>query len=156
MDRTKSVHAGLKLLVAVLGLAGTASAGGYSVEAMLGTASTTQWWEPATNWSGHLLYRFDQMILFGPGIGYEGATGKPSGMADGKLQVRLPVGRQLLPYLAGEAGVALRPHVEDSWFLWRLGGGLDLKLGDRSSLLAESGWTALDRWYLRGGLLLDL
>lgn len=156
MDRSKSVLARLKLLAAVLALAGTAGAGNFSVEALVGTASPTRWWDPATNWSGHLLYRFDQMVLFGPGIGYEGATGKPSGMADAKLQVRLPVGRQLLPYLSGEAGAALRPHIEDSWFLWRLGGGLDLKLGDRSSLLAEGGWTALERWYVRGGLLLDL
>ena len=146
----------LKIFVLLLALSGTSRAGGYSVEGMVGTASYRDWWDHHANWSIYLMRDFDQMVLFGPGIGYEGAAGKPAGMATGKLQVRLPLGRQLLPYLSGEAGAALRPHIEDSWFLWRVGGGADLKLGDRSSLLAEGGVAALDRWYARLGLILDL
>jgi hypothetical protein len=156
MDRP-APFALLKALPALLLLvAGSASAAGWNMEALVGTASPTRWWDPRTNWSVHAMYEFDQMVLVGPGIGYEGATAKPAGMADAKLQVRLPVGRQLLPYLAAEAGAALRPHVEDTWFLWRTGGGLDLKLGDRSCLLVEGGRAALSRWYARAGLLLDI
>jgi hypothetical protein len=37
-----------------------------------------------------------------------------------------------------------------------MGGGLDLKLGDRSSLLVESGWQTYGRYLGRVGLLLEL
>jgi hypothetical protein len=145
----------LKFFPILLCLAGLATSGGLSLEGMLGTAVPEGDWSPRTNWSVHALYRFDQMVLFGPGIGYECVAGRPSGMIDGKLQIRLPLGRTLMPYIAGEAGAGLRPSLGNSYFLWRAGGGLDLKLGDRSSLLAESGWSAFHRYYLRAGLLLD-
>ena len=123
----------------LLAFCGWAGAAGVSLEGMLGEASPT-----------------NEMVLFGPGIGYEGLAGRPGVMADAKLQVRLPVGRALMPYLAVETGAGFRPHWEDTYFLWRAGGGLDLKLGDRSSLLAEGGWTDYHRYYMRLGLLLDL
>jgi len=145
----------LKIFPILLCLAGFATSGGLSLEGMLGTAVPEGEWTPRTNWSVHALYRFDQMVLFGPGIGYEGVSGRPTGMVDGKLQVRLPIGRTLMPYVAGEAGAGLRPNLGNSYFLWRAGVGLDLKLGDRSSLLAESGWSAFHRYDLRVGLLLD-
>jgi len=145
----------VRILSLLLCLAAFGSAAGLSLEGMGGVAVPQGDWSPRANWSVHALYRFDQMVLFGPGIGYEGVSGRPSGMLDGKLQVRLPIGRTLMPYLAGEAGAGLRPNFGSSYFLWRAGGGLDLKLGDRSSLLAESGWSSFHRYYLRAGLLLD-
>lgn len=145
----------MKALVLFLGLCGWAGAAGVSLEGMLGEASPRGEWSPRTNWSVHALYRFDQMVLFGPGVGYEGLGGRSGVMADAKLQVRLPVGRALMPYLAVETGAGFRPHWEDTYFLWRAGGGLDLKLGDRSSLLAEGGWTGSHHYYMRLGLLLD-
>ena len=142
-------------LFALLLLATILHAGGLSMEGLVGTASPIGESSYRTNWSVHALYRFDQMVLFGPGIGYESIPRRPAGLVDGKLQVRLPLGRQLLPYLAVETGAGLRPHLEDSYFFWRGGGGLDLKLGDRSSILAEGGWAAYHRYYARLGLLLD-
>jgi hypothetical protein len=141
--------------IALLCFCGVLHAQGVSLEGLVGVASPVGETSYRANWSVHALYRFDQMVLFGPGIGYEGIPMRPAGIADGKLQVRLPLGRQLLPYVAMEAGAGLRPHLEDSYFFWRGGGGLDLKLGDRSSLLAEAGWTAYHRYYGRLGLLLD-
>jgi hypothetical protein len=143
----------LTALVALL--AASLLAQGISLEGLVGTASPIGSPGYRANWSVHALYRFDQMVLFGPGFGYEGLPGRPAGVADGKLQVRLPIGRQLMPYMTVEAGAGLRPHLEDSYFLWRGGGGADLKLGDRSSLLAECGWAAFGRYYGRLGLLLD-
>lgn len=145
----------MRIAALLLGLCGWAGAAGLSVEGMLGAASPLGEWSQRTNWSVHALYRLDQMVSFGPGVGYEGLDGRPGIMADAKLQVRLPVGRVLMPYLAGETGAGFRPHWEDTYFLWRAGGGLDLKLGDRSSLLAEGGWTDYHRYYMRLGLLLD-
>jgi hypothetical protein len=146
----------MKILGILLGLCGWASANGVSLEGMVGETSPRGGWAPRTNWSVHALYRFDQMVLFGPGVGYEGFAGRPGIMADAKLQVRLPLGRALMPYLAVETGAGFRPHWEDTYYLWRAGGGLDLKLGDRSSLLAEGGWSDDHRTYMRLGLLLDL
>ena len=146
----------MKILGILLGLCCLASSTGISLEGLLGESSRRDDWSPRTNWSVHALYRFDQMVLFGPGVGYEGLAGRPGVMADAKLQVRLPVGRALMPYLAMETGAGFRPHWEDTYFLWRAGGGLDLKLGDRSSLLAEGGWTDYRRYYMRLGLLLDI
>lgn len=155
MDGGTPLGPGVRVLSLLLGLSGFALAGGLTLEGLVGAAVPEGDWSPRTNWSVYALYRFDQMVLFGPGIGYEGVSGRPSGTIDGKLQVRLPIGRILLPYLAGEAGAGLRPNFGSSYFLWRAGAGLDLKLGDRSSLLAETGWSAFHRYDLRAGLLLD-
>jgi len=141
--------------IALLCLSGVLHAHGVSLEGLVGAASPRGESSYRANWSVHALYRFDQMVLFGPGVGYEAIPGRPAGLVDGKLQVRLPLGRQVLPYLAFESGAGLRPHLEDSYFFWRGGAGADLKLGDRSSLLAEAGWAAYHRCYGRLGLLLD-
>lgn len=155
MDGPTPIGANVRLFPLLLCLAGFGFGSGLSLEGMGGMAVPQGDWSPRTNGSVYALYRFDQMVLFGPGIGYEGVSGRPAGMLDGKLQVRLPIGRTLMPYLAGEAGAGLRPDFGSSYFLWRAGVGLDLKLGDRSSLLAESGWSTFHRYDLRAGLLLD-
>lgn len=113
-------------------------------------------WNPRLSWSVHGLAPLDQMVAAGIGFGYEAVPGRPAGLVDARMQVRLPIGRQALPYLDVESGIGIRPVLEDSYLLWKLGGGLDLKLGDHSSLLAGAGLAAVGRMYGRLGLLLEL
>lgn len=132
------------------------AANGISLEGFVGSSSRLGEWNHRPSWSFGALYRVDQMVALGAAAGYDAIPTRPAGSATTRLQVRLPFGRQVLPYLQGEAGVGIRPVLEDSYFLWKLGGGFDLKLGDRSSLLVESGWESYGRYIARLGLLLEL
>lgn len=113
-------------------------------------------WNPRLSWSVHGLAQLDQMVAAGVGFGYEAVPGRPAGLAGARMQVRLPIGRQALPYLDVESGIGIRPVLEDSYLLWKLGGGVDLKLGDHSSLLAGGGLAAVGRMFGRLGLLLEI
>jgi len=146
----KALLAGLVLLAAV------ARAGGTSYEGFVGASAPQGEWEPRVAWSVGVLHRIDQMVAAGVAAGYEAIPSHSAASATSRLQVRLPFGRQLLPYLQAEAGAGIRPVLEDTYFLWKLGGGLDLKLGDRSSLLLEGGVQTWGRTYGRAGLLLEL
>jgi len=134
----------------------SAASGGLSLEGFVGSSSRVGQWNHRPAWSLGALYRVDQMVALGAAAGYEAIPTHPAGSLTSRLQVRLPFGRQVLPYLQAEAGAGIRPVLEDSYFLWKLGGGFDLKLGDRSSLLVESGWESYGRYIGRLGLLLEL
>lgn len=126
------------------------------VEGFVQSGTSVGDWNPRLSWSVHGLAQLDQMVAAGVGFGYEAVPGRPAGSAGARMQVRLPIGRQALPYLDVESGVGIRPVLEDSYLLWKLGGGVDLKLGDHSSLLAGAGLAAVGRMYGRLGLLLEL
>lgn len=134
----------------------TSFADGVSLEGFVGSSSPIGQWNHRAAWSVGALYRIDQMVAAGVTAGYDAVPKRPAGALTSRLQVRLPFGRQILPYLQCEAGAGIRPVLEDSYFLWKMGGGLDLKLGDRSSLLVESGWQTYGRYLGRVGLLLEL
>ncbi len=136
--------------------AATSLARGVSLEGFVGSSSPIGQWNHRAAWSVGALYRIDQMVAAGAAVGYDAIPTRAVGSATSRLQVRLPFGRQVMPYLQCEAGVGIRPVLEDSYFLWKMGGGLDLKLGDRSSLLVESGWQTYGRYLGRVGLLLEL
>lgn len=136
--------------------AATSFADGLSLQGFVGSSSPIGQWNHRVAWSVGALYRIDQMVAAGAAVGYDAIPTRPVGSATSRLQVRLPFGRQVMPYLQCEAGVGIRPVLEDSYFLWKMGGGLDLKLGDRSSLLVESGWQTWGRYLGRVGLLLEL
>jgi hypothetical protein len=146
----------VKAVVLLLALVVGAGAKGLSLTGYVG--GSTPWGEmdPAAAWSVHALWRIDQMVAAGAGAGYVVLPGTDAAEASSRLQVRLPLGKQILPFLEGEAGVGIRPVLEESMFLWRFGGGMDLKLGDRSSLLVGAGSMARSRAYGRVGLLLEL
>jgi hypothetical protein len=146
----KSVLVALGLVVA------TSFARGTSYEAFVGASSPHGEWEPRVSWSVAALHRIDQMVAAGLAAGYEAIPTHSAASLTSRLQVRLPFGRQLLPYVQAEAGAGIRPVLTDTYFLWKLGGGLDLKLGDRSSLLLEGGAQTFGRTYGRVGLLLEL
>jgi len=140
----------------VLALTATLWSGGTSYEAFVGASTPNGDWSPRVAWSVGVLHRLDQMVAAGVSAGYEAIPTHSAVSLTSRLQVRLPFGRQALPYLQAEAGAGIRPVLEDSYFLWKLGGGLDLKLGDRSSLLVDGGWQSFGRVYGRVGLLLEL
>ncbi|HNY29419.1 MAG TPA: hypothetical protein PKO15_00895 [Fibrobacteria bacterium] len=137
-------------------LAGGVDARPMLLEGFVQSGTRTGEWTPRLSWSFHGLAQLDQMVAVGLGFGYESVPRRPAGMAGARMQVRLPIGRQALPFLDVETGVGIRPVLEDSYLLWKLGGGLDLKLGDHSSLLAGAGLAAVGRMYGRLGLLLEI
>lgn len=147
----------MKIRWLALGLSATPLfAGGLSLEGFVGATTQNREWNPRTAWSVAALTRIDQMVAAGIVAGYDAIPTHPAASLTSRLQVRLPFGRQVLPYLQAEGGAGIRPVLEDTYFLWKLGGGFDLKLGDRSSLLAEAGWQTFGRTYGRLGLLLEL
>ena len=110
------------------------------------------------DYSATLWHVFDQMVLLGvtSGLQIEGDDDQVPLLAS--LFVRLPIGRQLLPVATGDCGWLFGDGAGEA--VWRVGGGIDLKLGDRSSLLllggAQMGLDDLPtRPYLRGGLILE-
>jgi len=146
----------VKIVPLLLSLVVAAGAKGMSFTGYVG--GSTPWGEmdPSAGWSVHALWRIDQMVAAGVGAGYVVLPGTDAAEVSSRLQVRLPVGKQIMPFADGEAGVGIRPVLEESMFLWRFGGGIDLKLGDRSSLLVGVGSMARARAYGRVGLLLEL
>lgn len=147
----------MRAFVLVLcGFIGAASAKGLSLTGYVGGSTPWSDMDALSAWSVHALWRIDQMVSAGVGAGYMTLPGTDVVETSSRLQVRLPLGKQLMPFLEGEAGVGVRPVLTESILTWRFGGGLDLKLGDRSSLLFGGGTQARGRAYGRIGLLLEL
>lgn len=156
MDLATSRRFLSRLAFLLLVISAGVSAKSWLLEGFVSSGTPRGEWQPRMSWSVHGLAELDQMVAAGFGIGYEAVPTRPAGLFDARMQVRLPVGRQVLPYLDVESGIGIRPVLEDSYLMWKLGGGLDLKLGDRSSLLAGAGVAAVGRMYGRLGLLLEL
>lgn len=122
------------------------------------TQEANNWSENHLNFEGSLWYQWDQMIFFGMSSGVQQYGQDKYFPALGSALIRLPVGRTLLPYATGQWGYLFGPKHQ---FTWKLGGGLDLKLGRDSSLLLSSGYQKFNDsdWepqvYIRGGILLE-
>ena len=113
--------------------------------------------------SGNLWYQFDQMVFLGIGSGLQ-QFGKAKHIPIlGSLFFRLPFGGQALPFISGDWGYLSGKYGQ---FIWRAGGGCDLKLGDSSSLLLSGGIQEFSKpieethantsaYYLKAGLLLE-
>jgi hypothetical protein len=82
-----------------------------------------------------LLKPLDQMVFVGLGSGYQQHGDEAWVPVFGSLDMRLPIGRALLPLVRGQAGYRLG---QDAFF-WRAGGGADLKLGRHTCLWATAG-----------------
>lgn len=112
--------------------------------------------EPNLDFSGHLWYKFDQMVFLGVSSGIQTMSSDRHIPLMAAAWVRLPIGGQILPVATGDIGYQLG---DDPQFAWRAGGGLDIKNGDRTSLLVLAGYERFWRlggfYYLRGGLLLE-
>ena len=108
------------------------------------------------DFAGHVWKQFDQMVFLGVGSGVQQFGNLKSYPTVASAMVRLPFGGQLLSFLNGEWGYDLGDKAQA---VYRLGGGLDLKNGDRSSLMAFAGYQKYDKergyMYVRLGLLLE-
>ena len=107
---------------------------------------------------GHLWYPIDQMVFAGVGVGYEELDNVGYVPVSGSLWVRLPIGRTVLPVATGDFGYMFG---KDSQMFWRAGGGLDIKNGDRTSIIVSTGYQFLNHsgygyWYLQAGILIEM
>ncbi len=97
-------------------------------------------------------YKFDEQILLGIKSGQE-QGGVP---VTANLYMRIPFGRVFLPVLTGDLGYFF--HKNNSAGIWKAGGGIDWKNGQRSSILITAGYQKIgDRpgLFSRIGLLLE-
>ena len=107
---------------------------------------------------GHLWYPIDQMVFAGLGGGYVELDNVGYIPLSGSLWVRLPIGRTVLPIATGDFGYMFG---KDHQMFWRAGGGLDIKNGDRSSIIVSTGYQFLNNsgegyWYLQAGILIEM
>ncbi len=130
----------------------------FTADVSVGTANAT---EEISDFnldiSGHWWYPVDQMIFLGVGFGYERLGDISLFPLVGSAYVYLPFGSLVMPVGTFDLGYSFG---EDAQMIWRAGGGLDLKLGRKSSLLALLGYQNLkkagDFIYLRCGLLIEI
>ena len=119
--------------------------------------STEELLEFNFNVSGHFWYPVDQMVFVGIGLDYQRFGDVTLVPVMGSAYVRLPFGSVMMPAMTFDMGYAFG---NDAQMIWRVGGGLDVKLGRYSSLLMLGGYENLrkngDFVYLRCGLLLEL
>ena len=107
---------------------------------------------------GHLWYPIDQMVFAGLGGGYVELDNVGYIPLSGSLWVRLPIGRTVLPIATGDFGYMFG---KDNQMFWRAGAGLDIKNGDRSSIIVSTGYQFLNHsgegyWYLQAGILIEM
>jgi hypothetical protein len=107
---------------------------------------------------GHLWYRIDQMLFVGVGSGYQEIDNVGLVPLSGALWIRLPIGSQILPVATGDIGYLIG---SDHQLFWKVGGGLDIKNGDYSSIPVIVGYEFLYHAgkgyvYLQAGILVEI
>lgn len=121
--------------------------------------SDEEWNNPNLDFTASLWYPVDQMVLAGISSGLQSIGTDQEIPLLASLYLRLPIGRQLLPIATADWGYLFRK--EKNRFVWRIAGGGDLKLGDRSSIIALIGSqmeiqnSLPNRYFARLGLLLE-
>jgi hypothetical protein len=129
---------------------------GAALTATLGATSRDHFRGARFAYSGGLYLKFDEMVLLGAQSGIGSVAGASSIPLLGSALMRLPFGRIVMPFAAGDVGYVLDDR--NDGLLWRAGGGLDIKNGRHSSLLLQGGYEAtaeLSAWYARAGFLLE-
>jgi hypothetical protein len=149
----RTIPFGLVFLV----LCASAAQADWAIDATLGSRKPIPHRQFHLDFTSHIWYKFDQMVFLGIGSGVMKYGGEQEYPLLASTQIRLPIGGQVLPVVTGDWGYVLG---NERYFMWRAGGGLDIKNGDRSSLLVQAGYqSAAPRWhsavYLRAGLLLE-
>lgn len=150
----------LLLFAAGLGLSALfpANAKALTADISAGTLNATEEMSSFNfNVSGHWWYPVDQMVFLGAGFGYERLGDISLFPLVGSAYVYLPFGSLFMPVGTFDLGFAFG---DDAQMIWRAGGGIDLRLGRNSSLLALVGYENLkkagDFVYFRCGILLNI
>lgn len=107
---------------------------------------------------GHWWYPIDQMLFVGVGSGYQEIDNVGLVPLSASAWVRLPIGGQTLPVATGDWGYLIG---SDHQMFWKVGGGLDIKNGDYSSIMLMGGYEFLEHdgkgfVYLQAGILIEL
>ncbi len=104
-----------------------------------------------------LFIKFDDQCLFGIQSGQGTVAATDAIPIFASAMIRLPIGRIVLPIATGDIGYAIGSDSVSN-FIWRGGGGFDIRNGRRSSFLllgayekqgSQAGWMA------RAGILLE-
>lgn len=146
-------------LAAVLGFfAFTEPVQAFTADVSVGTFNATEEMSDFNlDVSGHWWYPVDQMVFLGVGFGYERLGDISLFPLVGSAYIYLPFGSLVMPVGTFDLGYSFG---DDAQMVWRAGGGLDVKLGRKSSLLALVGYQNLkktgDFVYLRCGLLVEI
>lgn len=107
-------------------------------------------------YSAALYAKFDDMTLLGIQSGQGTVAGSQAIPLLASAMIRLPIGRVVLPVAIGDIGYALDD--DHSGFMWRAGGGFDIRNGRHSSILllgANETQGSSSGWIARAGLLLE-
>lgn len=107
-------------------------------------------------YSAALYAKFDDMTLLGIQSGQGTVSGSDAIPLLGSAMIRLPIGRVVLPVAIGDMGYAF--DEDHPGFLWRAGGGFDIRNGRHSSILALGAYETQGSragWMGRLGLLLE-
>ncbi len=154
MKKTKTFY--MILLVSIITLQSQA----WSASALSFQVGSIQedWSEQNIDFAAHYWHQWDQMVFFGLGTGVQQYGDDKYYSALGSMLLRLPIGRTFLPIATGDWGYLFGPEHQ---FTWKLGGGLDMKLGNDSSVILMSGFQKFmnRNWesqvYIRLGVLLE-
>lgn len=122
----------------VLGLAIFTQASDFALDALVGSQSPTRSFNPGLDATAHIWWKYDQMVFLGLGGGILEQSQGAQYPAMGSLWLRLPFGGRALPLLTADAGWNFGKSPE---LFWRYAGGIDLKNGNRSSILFLVGYS---------------
>lgn len=146
----------IRFPIVLLALAALSAHGGAVLTGTFGANSRDHFRGARFAYSAAGYFKFDDMTLLGVQSGLGTVAGGDAIPVLGSAMVRLPIGRIVLPVATGDMGYAF--HDEHAGFIWRAGGGLDIRNGRRSSFLLLGAFEkqqALSGWMGRLGLLLE-
>ncbi len=104
-----------------------------------------------------LFLKFDDQSLFGIQSGQGTVAASDAIPIMASAMIRLPIGRIVLPVATGDIGYAIGSKSVSN-FIWRAGGGFDIRNGRRSSFLLLGAYErqgSLAGWMARVGILLE-
>ncbi len=122
----------------------------------LGANSHTHFKGASFAYNVGLFAKFDDQTLFGIQSGQGTVDESEAIPIFASAIIRMPLGRVVLPVATGDVGYALGQH--RSGFVWKAGGGFDIRNGRRSSFLLLGSYEqqgSIKGWSARAGILLE-
>ena len=144
------------VLLLLIGLLPISARGGAVITGTLGADSRDHFKGALFAYNVGLFAKFDDQTLIGFQSGQGTLTGSQSIPVLGSAMIRLPIGRVVLPVATGDIGYAIDKR--NSGFLWRAGGGFDIRNGRSSSFLLLGNYERQGSrfgWSGRLGILLE-
>ncbi len=155
-DSPKERSVPARILTIFICLIPFAAHGGLVITGSLGADSHDHFKGAQFAYNGAIYAKFDDQTLLGIQSGQGTVAGSGVIPILGSAIVRLPIGRIVLPVVAGDVGYALDKH--KSGFIWKGGGGFDIRNGRYSSIILLGTYErqgSLTGWSGRAGVLLE-